>query len=137
MTSDTVSQDMFTVLHGSPAPVVTRWSYTSTDPFAVTLAVRTRHDRWVEWIVGRELVVEGLDGPAGIGDLRLRPRTVQGYHVIEIEIRTGQGRAVLEVDHDLLGRFLDCTRELVPLGEESGLLDLDATIERITRSRAE
>ncbi len=46
MKTDAVQQDMFTVLHGQPAPVVTRWSYTAADPFAVTLAVRTRHDRW-------------------------------------------------------------------------------------------
>ena len=48
MRRDTVEQDMFTVLHGESTPVVTRWSYTSDDPFAVTLAVRTGEDRWVE-----------------------------------------------------------------------------------------
>ena len=33
-TTDSVQQDMFTVLHGQPAPVVTRWSYDAADPFA-------------------------------------------------------------------------------------------------------
>ena len=40
MNSETVAQDMFTVLHGQPAPVVTRWTYSAADPFAVTLGIR-------------------------------------------------------------------------------------------------
>jgi hypothetical protein len=137
MTSDSVQQDMFTVLHGQPTPVVTRWSYHASDPFAVALSVRTRHDRWVEWLVGRELVVDGLTGPTGEGDVRIRPRSVQGYDIVEIEIRSHDGRAVLEVDQDLLRHFVDATLDLVALGDESDRIDLDEEIARITRSRAE
>ena len=134
MTNDLVQQDMFTVLHGQPAPVVTRWSYSAYDPFAVSLAVRTRHDRWVEWLVGRELVVAGLDAPAGEGDVRMRPLTVQGYDIVEIEIRSHDGRAVLEVDQDLLRSFVDATLAMVPVGTEAERMDLDGEIARITRS---
>lgn len=137
MTRDFVQQDMFTVLHGQPAPVVTRWSYSAYDPFAVSLAVRTRHDRWVEWLIGRELVVEGLDAPAGEGDVRMGPRTVQGYDVVEIEIRSHDGRAVLEVDRDLLRHFVAATLDVVALGAEVDRMDLDGEIARITRSCAE
>ena len=137
MTRDLVQQDMFTVLHGQPAPVVTRWSYSAYDPFAVSLAVRTRHDRWVEWLVGRELVVAGVDGPAGEGDVRMRPLTVQGYDIVEIEIRSHDGRAVLEVDRELLRDFADATLEMVGLGAEAERMDLDGEIVRITRSCAE
>jgi hypothetical protein len=133
-TSDSVQQDMFTVLHGQPAPVVTRWTYTATDPFAVTLAVRTRQDRWVEWLVARDLVVEALSGPAGYGDIRMSPQLVQGYDIVEIEIRSTDGRAVLEVDRDLLRHFVESSAELVALGEESAVLDLDRVIEQITQS---
>ena len=45
MTPETVAHEMFTVLHGQPAPVVTRWTYRAADPFAVTLGVRARGDR--------------------------------------------------------------------------------------------
>ena len=137
MTSDTVQQDMFTVLHGQPAPVVTRWSYSAADPFAVSLSVRTRHDRWVEWLVGRELVVDGLTGPVGEGDVRMRPCSVQGYDIVEIEICSHDGRAVLEVDRDLLRHFVDTTLDVVALGDETGRIDLDEEIARITRSCAE
>ena len=62
-TPETVSQEMFTVLHGQPAPIVTRWTYSAADPFAVTLGVRGRRDRFVEWLVARDLVIESLTGP--------------------------------------------------------------------------
>jgi hypothetical protein len=133
MTTDTVSQDMFTVLHGQPAPVVTRWTYTAADPFAVTLGVRTRGDRFVEWLVARDLVIESLRAPAGCGDIRMSPQRVQGYDIVEIEIRSTDGRAVLEVDRDLLRHFVESSAELVPLGEESAALDLDRVIEQITQ----
>lgn len=131
MNTDSVQQDMFTVLHGQPAPVVTRWTYSATDPFAVTLGVRTRQDRWVEWLLARDLVVEALTGPAGEGDIRMSPQVVQGYDIVEIEIRSTDGRAVLEVDRDLLGHFVEASTELVALGEELGQMDLDEEIAKI------
>jgi hypothetical protein len=137
MSNDSVQQDMFTVLHGQPAPVVTRWSYSATDPYAVTLSVRTRHDRWVEWLLARDLVVEALEGPTGIGDIRMSPQEVQGYDIVEIEIRSTDGRAVLEVDRDLLRHFVDSTVELVALGDESELMNIDDEITKITQSCAE
>jgi hypothetical protein len=135
-TPETVAQDMFTVLHGQPAPVVTRWTYSAADPFAVTLGVRGRRDRFVEWLVARDLVIESLNGPAGCGDIRMSPQHVQGYDIIEIEIRSTDGRAVLEVDRELLQQFVDASLALVPAGEETSRMDLDAEILKITRSCA-
>jgi hypothetical protein len=134
MHNDTVEQDMFTVLHGESTPVVTRWSYSLRDPFAVTLAVRTGENSWVEWLLARDLVVESLSGPAGIGDVRMGPQVVQGYEIVEIEICSIDGRAVLEVDRDLLAHFVRTTVELVPLGDESRWMDLDREIAKITQS---
>jgi Streptomyces sporulation and cell division protein, SsgA len=136
MTPETVAQDMFTVLHGQPAPVVTRWTYSAADPFAVTLGVRGRRDRFVEWLVARDLVIESLSGPAGCGDIRMSPQHVQGYDIIEIEIRSTDGRAVLEVDRELLQQFVDASLTLVPAGAEGSRMDLDAEILKITRSCA-
>ena len=135
MTPETVAQDMFTVLHGQPAPVVTRWTYSADDPFAVTLGVRTRSDRFVEWLVARDLVIDSLRGPAGCGDIRMSPQRVQGYDIVEIEIRSTDGRAILEVDRDLLMEFVEATTALVAVGDEAAHMDLDAAINKIT-SRA-
>src|SRR3712207_1574393 len=137
MTSQTVQQDMFTVLHGQPAPVVTRWTYAAADPYAVTLAVRTKQDRWVEWLVARDLVAESLDGAAGEGDVRMSPQVVQGYDIVEIEIRSHDGRAVLEVDRDLLRQFVESSFEVVAPGAESSRVDLDAEIASLMDSCAE
>ena len=135
MTTDTVSRDMFAVLHGQPAPVVTRWTYSAADPFAVTLGVRTRGDRFVEWLVARDLAIDALHGPAGCGDIRMSPQHVQGYDIVEIEIRSTDGRAILEVDRDLLAEFVAASMQLVQVGDESAHMDLDAEISKIT-SRA-
>ncbi|MCO1655796.1 SsgA family sporulation/cell division regulator [Pseudonocardia humida] len=137
MTSEPVRQDMFTVLHGQATPIVTRWSYQACDPFAVTLAVRIQQGHWIEWLVARDLVVQALDEPAGEGDIRMTPKTASGYRIVEIEIRSTDGRAVLEVDHDLLHRFVHATLEVVALGQETAQVDLDEAIARITRSVAE
>jgi Streptomyces sporulation and cell division protein, SsgA len=126
-----VEQDMFTVLHGEATPVVTRWSYTADDPFAVTLAVRTGENRWVDWLLARELVVDSLSGPAGLGDVRMSPQVVQGYDIVEIEISSVDGRAVLEVDRDLLTRFVRATVDVVAIGDEARWVDLDGEIAKI------
>ena len=135
-TPETVTQDMFSVLHGQPAPVVTRWTYSASDPYAVTLGVRGRRDRFVEWLVARDLVIESLTGPAGCGDVRMSPQRVDGYDIVEIEIRPTDGRAVLEVDRDLLQQFVDAAVALVPVGAEASRMDLDAEIRGIMRSCA-
>jgi hypothetical protein len=137
MTTDSVQQDMFTVLHGQPVPVVTRWTYTAADPFAISLAVGTRSGRWIEWLIARDLVIDSMTGPVGEGDIRMTPQEVQGYDIVEIEIRSTDGRAVLEVDRDLLRHFIEATFDIVALGDELNRMDLDDEIAKITQSCAE
>jgi hypothetical protein len=135
--SEAVAHDMFALLHEAAAPVVTRWVYYTDDPFAVTVEIQTRGNRFVDWVLARELLVEGLYAPAGIGDIRVRPATMGKWEVTLIEICSPDGHAVLEVDRDLLQRFVLATIEAVPLGSESTAFDMDAEIEKITRSCAD
>lgn len=129
---ETVAHDMFALLHQSAAPVVTRWTYSADDPFAVTLVIQTRGDQCVDWVLARDLLVAGLTGPAGIGDVRVRPARMDDWDVALVEIRSPDGRALLEVDRDLLQQFVDATIDAVPLGSESTVIDMDAEIEKIT-----
>jgi hypothetical protein len=62
---------------------------------------------------------------------------VQGYDIVEIEIRSTDGRAVLEVDRDLLRDFVESSTRIVALGDEAGRMDIDGEIARITQSCAE
>jgi hypothetical protein len=133
---DTIAHDMFALLREAAAPVVTRWNYRTDDPFAVTLEIQTRGNRCVDWVLARELLVAGLSAPAGIGDVRVRPARLGEWDLTLVEIRSFDGNAVLEVDRDLLRQFVEATIEAVPLGCESTVVDMDAEIEKITRSCA-
>ncbi len=133
---EAVAHVMFALLHEAAAPVVTRWIYCTYDPFAVTLEIQTRGSRCVDWVLARELLVAGLSGPAGIGDVRVRPAYLDEWDVMLIEIRSPDGHAMLEVDRDLLEQFVQATIDVVPLGSESTVVDMDAEIEKITRSCA-
>lgn len=134
---DTVAHDMFALLHQAAAPVVTRWIYYTDDPFAVTVEIQTRGNRCVDWVLARDLLVAGLSAPAGIGDVRVRPATMGEWDVTLVEIRSPDGHAVLEVDRDLLKQFVQATVDVVPLGSEGLAVDLDAEIEKLTRSCAD
>jgi hypothetical protein len=127
-----VAHDMFALLHEAAAPVVTRWSYYSDDPFAVTIEIQSRGNRFVDWVLARDLLVEGLEAAAGIGDVRVRPANMGEWDVTLIEICSPDGRAVLEVDRELLRQFVQATIDLVPLGAEGMAFDIDAEIEKIT-----
>jgi hypothetical protein len=134
---DTIAHDMFALLREAAAPVVTRWTYCTDDPFAVTLEIQTRGNRCVDWVLARELLVTGLSAPAGIGDVRVRPATMGEWDVTLVEICSPDGHALLEVDRDLLRQFVQATIDLVPLGSEGMAVDIDAEIEKITRSCAD
>ncbi|NGY65871.1 SsgA family sporulation/cell division regulator [Lentzea sp. NEAU-D13] len=88
--------------------------YRSDDPHAVTLRFQTR-DQESTWVVGRELLSDGLLSPAGIGDVRLRPHDGD---VLVLELFTEDSHAVFHLSHDELSRFLDSTYAVVPAGRE-------------------
>ncbi|MFG2430989.1 SsgA family sporulation/cell division regulator [Streptomyces sp. NPDC048590] len=99
--------------------------YDRSDPFAVRMAFpgpATLEGTEVSWEFSRELLTTGMDTPAGIGDVRVRPfgydRTVLEFHALE-------GIAMVHVRTAELRRFLARAQELVPVGDESSFLDLD------------
>lgn len=131
--SDSVTQVMFATLSGQPDPLITRWTYRADDPFAVQLAVQTPRGRWMDWLLSRELLVNGLCGAAGDGDIRVSWQHMGGQEMLRLEIRMADGLALLAVDRELVRRFVDATAELVPLGAESSRIDLDAEIAKLTQ----
>lgn len=132
-----VAHDMFALLHEAAAPVVTRWTYCTEDPFAVTIEIQTRGNRFVDWVLARDLLITGLSTPAGIGDVRVSPANMGEWEVALVEIRSPDGHAVLEVDRELLRQFVQATIDVIPLGSEGMAFDIDAEIEKITRSCAD
>lgn len=111
-------------------PVTTRWTYDSTEPFAVTVAFATERGHWIEWVFARELLVDGLTEPSGEGDLRVAPD--DDPDILVLEIHAPSGSAVFVLDRYDSEEFLARTLELVPAGSESTHFDIDRLLAELT-----
>ncbi|MFL6145871.1 MAG: SsgA family sporulation/cell division regulator [Labedaea sp.] len=131
MTADSVHTEELIAL-ADEVPVRSLWSYHSGEPFTISVSFQTDEDCWVEWLFARDLLVNGLTGAAGIGDVRMRPRQTSGRTVLQLEIESPEGHAALELDRESVQLFLEATIAMVPLGEESDYFDLDGLIDEIT-----
>ena len=113
-------------LRGRPASLETTFDYDSADPYAVRLVFRGPSSS-VDWLVSRNLLLNGLAGPTGDGDVRCWPdRDRSGRASVAMEFRSPGGRLVTRVQRAELERFLCRTLEVVPLGEER--IDVDALL---------
>ncbi|SES01141.1 Streptomyces sporulation and cell division protein, SsgA [Lentzea xinjiangensis] len=99
---------------GTIEPMDVDLQYRSDDPHAVTMRFHA-HDQESTWLVGRELLSNGLLSPAGLGDVRLRPADGD---VLVLELHTEDSHAVFHLPADELRRFLRSTYAAVPAGAE-------------------
>ncbi|GGJ30322.1 SsgA family sporulation/cell division regulator [Streptomyces brasiliensis] len=107
-------------------PVAAALRYTAEDPLAVFIdfpSEVTLDGEDVTWTFARSLLDEGLDAPAGRGDVQIWPcgraRTVLEFHSV-------CGLALLQFDTAALRRFLLRTYAVVAPGRE----DLGEVVER-------
>jgi Streptomyces sporulation and cell division protein, SsgA len=105
-------------------PVLLR--YSAADPYAVRMVLLPDGggDESVEWMFARTLLTEGLTGPAGEGDVRVR---VLGREVC-VEL-AGSASVLLPLDG--LVEFLADSYTVVPTGCESGVGALDRELARL------
>lgn len=109
--------------------------YDADDPFAVRIAFGDATDDEealdtdgaITWLLSRELLQTGLDRPAGDGDVRLWPARGAGDGLY-LHLRAPSGEALFEVSRASVAAFLRGTETLVPAGEESARLTLDAEL---------
>lgn len=132
MSTEAIHAELVALYDGN-TPVRSRWSYRADQPFTVTAAFQTERDRWVEWAFSRDLLVEGLREPAGVGDVRLHPDSGDGLTVLVVEIESPEGYAELELEHAGVSSFLEATGRIVPIGAESDHFDVDGLIDELTR----
>jgi hypothetical protein len=106
-------------------PVPGTLRYNSADPLAVCIDFPPEvslDGEGVTWAFGRALLAEGLDGPAGSGDVHIWPcggdRTVLEFH-------SPYGLALLQFETPALRRFLLRTYAMVGAGQE----DLGAAVD--------
>ncbi|MEV6972471.1 SsgA family sporulation/cell division regulator [Kitasatospora sp. NPDC093806] len=79
----------------------------------------------IVWVFARRLLAAGLELPAGIGDVHVRPTL--GRRTM-VELRAPEGTALVRFDTADLRRFLWRSRLLVPEGEEHLHLDADRAL---------
>lgn len=99
--------------------------YEPTDPYVVRAAFFTDTDELAEWVLGRDLLADGLKGSAGCGDVRVWPAVGRGDQAMYIVLGSPSGTALLEVPVQDVKAFLENTEALVPRGTESGHIDWD------------
>ncbi|MET9493949.1 SsgA family sporulation/cell division regulator [Streptomyces sp. NPDC006552] len=110
--------------------------YESPDPYAVRLTFHLPGDAPVTWAFGRELLVDGVNGATGDGDVRISPvecagggRTDELPGEVHIRLQVGSDHALFRVGVAPLIAFLDRTDKLVPLGQEQALCDYEAELD--------
>ncbi|SEC33320.1 Streptomyces sporulation and cell division protein, SsgA [Streptomyces sp. 2231.1] len=110
-------------------PVLAHLSYDVEDPFAVTAVFG--HDGRVlaRWRLDREMLFDGLTGPVGIGDVRLRPTADGMWRELRMEFlgdyRPDGGRhhAVVFAWAPAVAAFLRDTLQVVARGQERVAVD--------------
>lgn len=130
--SNTVRQDRFINLHSEHAPVLSRWSYRADEPYSVTVAFQVSSENWIDWVFARDLVIAGLQGPSGIGDVRFIPFDDKSERLLLMQVESDQGRASWFLNRDELDEFVEMTYDAVPAGAESEFFDIDGLIDALT-----
>jgi sporulation and cell division protein SsgA len=108
-------------------PVNVELTYNSRDPYAVQATFRTGSTTAVEWVFARDLLHEGLIGPAGTGDVRVQPAPLHPGQV-QLELSSPSGYAVFMTCAQTLGDFLQHTYRTVPPETEYSWLDFDVAL---------
>lgn len=116
------------VSHAHSLPLCVRLRYEPTDPYVVHAAFFADCDEPVEWVLGRDLLADGLKGSAGHADIRIWSAAGRGDQAMYIALESSAGTALLEVPVQDIASFLQDTEALVPRGTESGLIDWDAEL---------
>lgn len=93
------------------------------DPFAVWVIFDPGSNEPVEWTFARELLAAGMDGPAGLGDVRIWPDRAG---TLAMAMSSPTGDALFQLHRPTVAKFLRQTYASVPRGQER--LDLDSEL---------
>ena len=133
-----ISHEMWCALRGDHStPLLGKFIYAKRDPWAVKI-IFSAQGGTVDWVFGRELLIEGTLQPTGVGDVRIWPSGVVASpgSLVNLEFRNATGAATVSVNRAGLLGFLKRSLELVPVGHERKHLDIDAAIQVILAGEA-
>ncbi|MGW3447678.1 SsgA family sporulation/cell division regulator [Streptomyces sp. NPDC001076] len=109
-------------------PLCVRLRYEPTDPYVVRAVFFVDCVEPVEWVLGRDLLADGLEGSAGCADVRIWSAAGRGDQSMYMALGSCAGTALLEIPVPDLTSFLQNTEALVPRGTESGHIDWDVEL---------
>jgi len=129
-------------------PLVASLYYSGRDPYAVRMAFHVGTDEPVEWIFARDLLTAGIESPQGDGDVKVWPSAQSctedegpdvigtadsDYTVLNIELSSPFGEAHFEAPAQAMSAFLRRTYQIVPAGQESSYVDIEAELNDLLR----
>jgi Streptomyces sporulation and cell division protein, SsgA len=118
-------------------PLVASLFYSREDPYAIRIAFHVGLDKPVEWILARDLLSMGIEGREGIGDVHVWPSAGSegGWpgSVLNIELSSPFGQAHFEAPVKEISGYLRRTYQIVPTGDESDHVDVEAELTDLLR----
>ena len=129
-------------------PLVASMYYSGGDPYAVRMAFHVGTDEPVEWIFARDLLAAGIESRQGEGDVQVWPSHEScaetgsvdltasretGQKILNIELSSPFGQAHFEAPAQAMSAFLRRTFQIVPAGQESSYIDIEAELNDLLR----
>jgi hypothetical protein len=127
--SVTTSLELRLVVPGNASlPVMAEVAYDQSDPYAIRIAFHTGGTDVVEWTFARSLLTDGVTHPVGEGDVQVWPSHAGGKPIVCLSLSSPSGRALFEAPLAQLVEFLTKTYAVVPTGNESDHVDVEAEL---------
>ncbi|MEV5279845.1 SsgA family sporulation/cell division regulator [Streptomyces sp. NPDC006692] len=118
----------------APARVKARLRYSPATPLVVEITFDLGEEfSPVTWTLGRDLLRDGLSGPAGMGDAQIGP-TAPESRTLLLGLYSPGGSAEFRLPRQALGDFLRSTAKLVPYGREAEAPGFLASLDRALAS---
>jgi Streptomyces sporulation and cell division protein, SsgA len=126
-------------------PLVASMYYSRRDPYAVRMAFHVGTDEPVEWIFARDLLAAGIEARHGEGDVQVWPSPTSCADsedlldrdlgaVLNIELSSPFGQAHFEAPAEAMSAFLRRTYQIVPAGQESTFINIEAELDDLLRN---
>jgi hypothetical protein len=138
--SSTVSAELglrLVVPQQAIVPLMASLFYSREDPYAVRIAFHVGLDEPVEWIFARDLLSTGVEDRQGLGDVQVWPSAgSEGgtpNSVLNLELSSPFGQAHFEAPVKEVSEFLGRTYQIVPVGQESDYVDVEAELTDLLR----
>lgn len=112
---------------GRVHPVHVLLEYDTGDPHVVRATFVDGAETLI-WEFARVLLKDGVEGSAGIGDIKIEPCS---DHEVSVRLETPEGVGVMEANRNGLRRFVAAIYKLVPEGSEDMTAAVNAMLGRL------